>query len=208
MNFRYVIVVFMLGSMLFVQACARKVKPEETCNFVQNSVKQRISWGERTPVKLMIHKSVPDEHIPVIRESVAAWNDLIGREVLTIHMEGVGGDASPTKDGYSIIYLLDTWDEGKSREQARTSVYWKGSQIIEADIRLNSVNFEFSTSNDLVELGRVDLFSLMVHELGHVLGLSHIEEKGSVMRSELAKGQMRRTLIAGGDDDESIRCEY
>ena len=198
---------FIIVVLVFLQACGRPVKPEEPCNFVQNAVKQRISWNEDMPIEMMVHKSVPKEYVGAIRETMDAWNKLMGKELLKVSIVGVGGSPLPEKDNFSIIYMLDEWDANKPREQARTSVYWRGSQIIESDIRINNVNFEFSVNND-GEAGKVDLHSLLIHEFGHVLGLGHIEEQASVMHAELAKGQVRRELPLGGPDYLSLICEY
>lgn len=40
----------------------------------------------------------------------------------------------------------------------------------------------------------VDFESLVAHELGHVLGLGHVETEGSIMRTKLGSGVMRRGL--------------
>lgn len=40
----------------------------------------------------------------------------------------------------------------------------------------------------------IDFESLIAHELGHVLGLGHIETEGSIMKTKLASGVMRRGL--------------
>jgi hypothetical protein len=82
-----------------------------------------------------------------------------------------------------------------------------GTQIFEADMRINadpkSFRYYFGTETSFSDL---DLDSLVVHELGHVLGLAHNVTSGSVMNITLDNGQDRRTI--GGVDESSLRCEY
>ena len=52
----------------------------------------------------------------------------------------------------------------------------------------------------------IDFESLVAHELGHVLGLGHIETEGSIMRRQLGSGVMRRGLRRVELD--SLLCGY
>jgi hypothetical protein len=189
---------------LGLQACAQKPSPEESCNFVQNGDQQRVSWGADTPVVLYIDSSVPEEFFEPIRHAADTWNRTVGREVLK-----VGGwtqsNGVPGQDGANIIYFLHTWEADRPNEQARTTVYWANDRIYEADIRINAHNFDFFTSEDPV-VGRVDVESLVLHELGHVLGLAHNVSTASVMAKSLANATLRRKI--GDIDTNSIKCEY
>lgn len=190
-----------------LQACSRPQSPEEPCGFVQNPDRQRVSWGRSLPVKLYVHDSVPVEAYEALDRAVAQYNQNLGggREVFRIIARGVGGALNPTKDGYNMIYWFDTWDADRRSEQARTTIYWSGSEIFEADIRINGAGFRyhFGVNSDFFE---VDLESLMVHELGHALGLAHNVNHGSVMNFTLDHGQDRRKL--GEPDVANLRCEY
>lgn len=198
-----VLLVLTLG----LQACQKKLDPQESCNFVQNSEKQRVSWKAEVPVNLMIHASVPAAAYAAIDRAVAEYNATLGRgrEVLRITARGVGGDLNPRKDGSSLIYWFTTWDPAQPKEQARTTIYWAGAQIFEADIRINASKFSYYVG-DAPAFSEIDLTSLLVHEFGHALGLAHNNSTGSVMNVALDPGQERRKL--GGIDLESLRCEY
>lgn len=203
-------VTFSIAAALSLQACGSKPAPQQDCNFVQNSDMQRVSWGAQTPVVLYIDSSVPTSYYDDIQKAAATWNTALGREVLKIGgLSNSGPNAAP--DGVNLIYFQPNWD-GASNEQARTTIFWAGERIYEADVKINNQDFDFF-STDTPEVGKLDMQSLMIHELGHVLGLKHIFVTGSVMQPTLS-GALANNLDAGfrrtlsSDDQNSITCEY
>ncbi len=201
------ILMLTVGLALGMQACSRTLPPEAGCNFVQNPEQQRVSWEGRIPVKLFVHSSVPATAYAAIDRAVAEYNSTLGggREIFKIVAKGADGDLNPKKEGTSMIYWFDTWDAGKTTEQARTTIYWSGVQIFEADIRINAKNFTYNL-DEATSFTNLDLQSLLVHELGHGLGLAHNAAGGSVMNYSLNEGQDRRKL--GNVDLNSLHCEY
>jgi hypothetical protein len=196
-------VIMLLSSMLTLQACAPKA--QDDCGFVQNVYGERISWKGSVPVTMRIHSSVPDAYIPAIVAAAETWNRTAGKTVLKIDTTKDTGALEPRKDGQNIIYMLNTWEANKTTEQARTSVYWVGDVIQEADIRINDKNFNFYTS-EVGSHSDVSIEALILHELGHVLGLKHKDTSGSVMATYLANG-VDRTALAE-TDTTSLQCEY
>ncbi len=207
MQFKAITILALLLMVAFT-ACSRRFDPETPCNFVQNGDLKRVSWNTMTPVKLYIHKSMPLTTYPemenVIRESVKAWNDVAGREIIRIEAFQAGGTDMPRKDGYSMMYWMSSWEAGQVSEQARTTIYWSGSQIYEADLRINGRDHRYYVGNDTAFSG-VDFKSLIIHELGHALGLAHAISD-SVMNASLSSGYDRRQIT--DEDQKSIRCEY
>lgn len=196
-------VVLLLSSMLTIQACAPKA--QDDCGFVQNVYGERISWKGSIPVVMKIHSSVPDAYIPSIVAAAESWNRTAGKTIIKINTTKDTGALNPRKDGENIIYVLDTWEANKASEQARTSVYWVGDVIQEADIRINAKNFTYYTSENGNHSG-VSIEALVLHELGHVLGLKHKDTSGSVMATYLANGVDRTTVAK--TDSASLQCEY
>lgn len=158
-------------------------------------------------MKLYIHSSVPPEAYPTIDAAIARYNNNpeFGHEIFKVVARGVSGDMNPTKDGYSMLYWFKSWDTKRTSEQARTTIYWSGNEIFEADIRINAADFEYAFGEN-PNSTEVDLESLLVHELGHALGLAHNPTTGSVMNFSLNEGQERRSL--GKPDIASLKCEY
>lgn len=190
---------------LTIQACSRPLPPQASCDFVQNPDQQRVSWNRRLPVKLYIHKSVPAEAYPALDRAVSEFNSKLGQEIFKVIARGTDGALSPQRDGYSTIYWFDSWEADKTVEQARTTIYWAGVEIYEADMRINGRNFTYNYSSS-TRFSNVDLDSLFVHELGHAVGLAHREMEVSVMDPTLADGEVRREFTAS--DLANLRCEY
>ena len=195
--------ILLIGIGLSLQACGVKPQPEESCNFVQNADLQRVSWGSGAPVVMFIDETVPDVYRDAIKRAANTWNKNVGREVIKIG--GVTNSKGPVQDGANIIYFMDSWEQDRTNEQARTTVYWAGTRIYEADIRVNARDFNYFWS-DNVSSGRVDIESLILHEMGHVLGLGHNTSAKSVMAKSLPSAFLRRDL--SDSDLSSIRCEY
>lgn len=186
-------------------ACSLKLNPETSCNFVMNSMQQRVSWNSSVPVNLYIHESLPSQYIPALHAAMKVWEDALGSKKLFEVVGVIGGTATPQKDGVSVVYYMNTWEENKPSEQARTTIYWQGEQIVEGDIRINAKNFTFFYTGTPVTAS-VDIESLFIHELGHLLGLAHDNSTGSVMAERLASGLTRRDI--GSMDIASAKCEY
>lgn len=189
-----------------VSACGKKLEPEDSCNFVQNGSLQRVSWKNQFPIEFYIHESVPADQYRAIQSAMAQWEVRLRRPLFKIVGIEQGSPESGAKDSRNVIALSSSWEAQFPNEQARTTIYWSGDLIYEADIRLNgSGTFEFSGGLEPVN-GQVDMESLMVHELGHVLGLQHSDGAASVMATTLATATLRRE--PGQSDISSLQCEY
>jgi hypothetical protein len=185
-------------------ACTPKLEPEPDCNFVMSSEVQRVSWKGNLPVDLYISPDVPTEFRESIRIAAARWNKELKKEALIIK-ESDNIPSKPAKDKVNVIYWKTEWNDGKSTEQARTTIYWKGDMINEADVLINAKDHRFSQFG-ILEPSKVDFTSLMVHEFGHVLGLQHVHSEPSVMNPTLAFNTSR--LDPTEVDLNSLKCEY
>lgn len=171
--------------------------------------------------------SVGEEYIKLVYKAASIWERRVGIRLFNIR-ESKNHKVQETDevqaDGDSVIYWMKSWDTNRKREQARTSTRWIGAEIIEADVSINNLHHALYDSgcldNDNVvdklcasEIGqegntksKVHFVSLMIHELGHVLGQSHAEETVSVMQPVLRSIEIR-DVISGIDADRII-IEY
>lgn len=192
-----------------IQACAPKA--QEDCGFVQNVYGERVSWKAQTPVTFYLHESVPQEYVGAIEAAANVWNDAIGRRVLNIVTnQRVSGPINPQRDDKNVIYYFSTWEADKRSEQARTSIYSIGDQIKEADMRLNALNFKYYWNQPgMASVGAanaVNIEALVIHELGHALGLKHKDVNSSVMATYLANNTDRVRIA--DTDRAALQCEY
>ena len=75
---------------------------------------------------------------------------------------------------------------------------------VETDITMSSV--VGWTDTEITPSHALDLWSTVLHEFGHVVGLDHSTVSGSVMKSAIAPGQ--QTRILSDDDLAGIRALY
>lgn len=194
-----------------------KPKSISDCGFVQNVYGQRISWKTKDPIELIITNQVPVALRPAIYRAVKTWEDRIGQKIFNVTEDSTRASLSPTKDGKSAIYFLSSWESDRASEQGRTSIYWAADQIMEADIRINAQNFSFYdqdpkqlVGSDVVHaLASSDGYNfeaLILHELGHFLGLKHATGIGTVMATHLASYTDR--ITPSEVDSQNVQCVY
>ncbi len=180
-------------------------KSPDACGFVQNSSGERISWKNEAPIHLFMHTSVPQEFRGAVIGAADKWNQALGKNMIVIEDALVDGPNVANKDGQSVIYMSNTWEADKASEQGRTSIYWVGDRIRETDIKLNGQNFQFYWQKTPQTQG-VNIEALVLHEMGHVLGLKHKDTESSVMQTYLANNSDRTHV--GETDIEALKCEY
>lgn len=207
-----------LGSL---SSCAPKEQSD--CGFVQNVYGQRISWKQKRPVAVEISATVPADLKSAIYRAAASWEKKAGRKVFEITEENLqqldADNSVPRRDKKNGIYFLSNWESDKKSEQGRTSVYWAGDEIQEADIRINAADFAYynensqvltrgtgTTSSSQKSSAGYSFEALILHEMGHFLGLKHREDQGSVMATYLS-ANTNRTQVADVDS-QNVQCEY
>tara|TARA_B100001248_G_scaffold255904_1_gene236238 strand:- start:13570 stop:14160 length:591 start_codon:yes stop_codon:yes gene_type:complete len=194
---RLIVLHLLLSLVLTIAACAPEIEPEESCNFIQNSYSRRVSWG-KVELKVGIEDKFPSQYYESLERAMKVWdqerpyNMFHGRPLIL---------SSENKDAVDIMLLWKEKWQSKPSEQAKTAVQSQGDFIQKADIFFNA-NKTFSVNGE----GGINMKSLMIHELGHALGLDHIDFPESVMYPTLPENMERTTLSA--IEKESLGCEY
>lgn len=167
-------------------------KKAKDLGFVTNQFNEALMW-KKYPITLTISKSVPQEFYQDLESSIQAWNEAAQKTLFILDTTSISDSHMPTKDQKNIIYFLSSWEEDRPGEQGRATLYWEGFEIKEADIRINIKDFTYFSKNSKPLTGEkvVQINSLLIHELGHVLGLSHIDSHPSVMNPYLPSGTIR-----------------
>lgn len=192
-----------------------------------NSYGLHASKGFRSlPIHFRVGTSLTPTQLQGLRRAMNTWEIATGRSLFVYEggHAGTTGDSFP--DLYSSLndkvnghYLDDHWAKTGKPSLVLATTIWDNdpqdaSVIITADIRYNS-NYYFlgdafkSEADNEREL--VDMQTLALHELGHLLGLSHISatvDGYSIMTPSLyiGAGLANRRLSKG--DIERIQRIY
>lgn len=172
-----------------------------TCQgFQKNTSHWPLSWSTEFPIKLTLDQSIPTNFYPDIFNAIITWNEAARIELFSL--ESRSDDLTPQQDGKNLISWQTVWNKQENL-QASTDLYWNEAQIMEADITLNAQHFRIRSNPKEQDL---DFQSLLIHELGHALGLSHAHDENSVMMASLPLGETRRHPSV--KDIQNIRCRY
>lgn len=180
-----------LTLLLLLASCAPK--PSDCTQYIKNVYGQSIVWRSKS-VTLNIDASVPKHLVPSIYRAAHTWNRAIGRDQIVL--------TEQISYKNNILYL-SSWEADRSSEQARASIKWAGDSIVSGDIKVNSKNFVFY--DNLPKTNQFSFEAIMVHEMGHFLGLTHAESN-SVMVKYLGAREDRVNLFE--EDIKQIQCEY
>jgi predicted Zn-dependent protease len=154
------------------------------------------------PVVLILSTSVPDKYVPAITRAVNRYN-AISMNLFMIASVPTSS-AQPAIDRLNVIYWYTSAWPSISSQQALTRSQGANSMQIDADILINNQYMQFYV--DTYEYGMYHLESIMIHELGHVLGIVHSNEFNSVMYPYLDIGQERVNFTQ--QDINAIKCYY
>jgi MYXO-CTERM domain-containing protein len=76
-------------------------------------------------------------------------------------------------------------------------------EIFDADMEMNDAEFDFSIGTTMSDPSAADLQTILTHEFGHFMGLSHSDNDRAVMWPEAGLGEIRRDLTS---DDSAGMC--
>jgi len=178
------------------------------------------------PIEFRVTNEMAKPVVDELRRAIATWEAAVGKPMFVFQgIENRKGESfkelyEPLNDGQNGHYFDFNWAKatGKSASVLATTIWENDPQdparIVKADIRYNAEFYIFGDAIRGFSEGKrtiVDMESLSLHEVGHLLGLAHVAEKDdrySVMNPSLfiGEGMMTRRLSEG--DVERIRAVY
>jgi hypothetical protein len=115
-----------------------------------------------------------------------------------------GRRAAPHLDGLNTVRYVTTLKTGVLGQTCSYQPDDNPTEDTEFDMEL-SWNINWSGAATMSP-GQYDIFSTVLHEMGHAAGLAHSSDKASVMYFSLASMQMKRQLAE--DDIQGLLAQY
>ena len=185
-----------------------------------------LSWFQRT-IPLTLHKDgtqdLPDnQEFTLLAQALNVWPHAQGCQPPHVQTDlefdlqanhsqsiAIGFHFGPEATNENLLRFHDqSWPHPGQRDFVygitTTTYNWVSGALLDADIEFNTADFHFTGSPGADE---VDLISVAVHELGHVLGLDHSEVPEATMAASYTHGDInKRTLHC--DDHDGITFKY
>lgn len=204
---------------LFLLSCGKEPQSEYYYDDPHADYLSAKAWNSQSlPITIKVPASLQEYEAHILNAG-EQWNTALGQPVFLFEFDAVEDNqyatsSSSLADEVFGLFRQRIWNFSTigSTVLAYTSSLSQGNNIVHADIIFNFDTYLFA-DHDYPPVGvgenYVDFESVLIHELGHFLGLGHTsinEDLDSVMLPTLKKGAARRELSYG--DIEKIRSLY
>jgi hypothetical protein len=185
--------------------------PSPECSYSNNL--KPPTWPS-LPLTISFVESFPDSAKPAVARAVAIWNEANISDLFVIGEEE--GSKNPK---VSLIWVTDVesakifsadvtaltiFSTGIVKARPRKSRHSRSSeQMKTAEISFNAYAYKFARDG-YPDVSERDLEDTAIHELGHVLGLSHSESGNMIWGTP--SGTWTHELTA--DTKQSLKCLY
>lgn len=170
------------------------------------STGEPVRWHQERVTFYLNLESIPSylersRVLYIVQQSFATWS-----KVPSSFLQFEFGGSTTQRTQYdrtaednvnTVHFETEKWDDDPDVLALTKTIYEpKTGEIHDADIRINAVNFHWTTSDSDVEN---DLQNMLTHEVGHVLGLEHSEHQEATMYAKSKKGELSKRVLAQDD---------
>lgn len=185
----------------------------------------KLGWTESLPIPYYISKDVPAKNAEQIQIAILTWEKAVGKKLFDFKGRDERGANSfpdgqlfsPLQNPINSQYFFPQWTQKTLKDDSTlaTTIWYNGEKketIVRASTLYNTQHYILGDA--LTESGEgkkeiVDLISLAIHEIGHLLGLNHnVTDKFSVMNPLLTIGEGATTRRLSRGDINRSRSIY
>lgn len=156
-------------------------------------------WKVTTPKTFIMHRNFDSLTVTNFNHALAKWNAQAGKLLMSRSPNSKHSSTNyPSEDGNNYVYRINAGQE----YLAETTTYYVDGRVTEADINVN-ISYPYANSG---HPGLYDIYTVLLHESGHVAGLDHSEYSNAVMYKSVEAGTEKRNLHF--DDRDGINAIY
>lgn len=181
-------------------------------------------WA-KIPIPFRLDPNLNEQQKVELLSAMKRWEWATGKVLFSFDGDHANTTGDSFKDLYSSLndnvngnYLDGDWGKTAKPDYVLATTIWTNgrdySSITKADLRFNEQHYVIGDAFDVKADGKrevVDMQSLALHEIGHLLGLSHVEEDvdaTSIMNPTLFIGENLSTRKLSKSDIERIQQIY
>jgi len=159
-------------------------------------------------LEFILHQNFASATVTDCNNLMYDWNHHAGRTLTYRH-----ATTRHTKTNYGSLMLSDKQnyiyrkDVGKDNYVAQTKPYYSNGILTEADINVN-IALSFVNSVRLDNDEPLDIYFVLLHEVGHVIGLNHSTYPFAVMGANYKVGYIYMYRTLRPDDITGVRALY
>jgi hypothetical protein len=140
----------------------------------------------------------------IVEDAARVWNQVgVG---LTVTVDPALAPGVAERDGVNSIFFVTTGWPSDPAELALTytRISSRTGEIIEADIAINAQHHVFSQDGNPQDY---DLQNVITHEIGHALGLDHLDDPDATMYARIDPGETKKRDL-NTTDETALRSHY